>query len=320
MKKNLLTAFAMIATVGASFAQTFVNGSTGYTTTYGTAGNSCSVTANTTARINGDQANENAAVIDPTTGYFKFTANPTIAAAGATPQWCGILATFGTGPTATCGYLSNTSANANNTVYGVDMSAAGNSKVAITAKSDVDGAQLIFHLAHSNASWNAGPSTYNQTATVGGASITRTITLTTTMAEYVIDFADQTADATVWNGIANKDQINFFGFDARTANAVYEIGGIKYGTDVPTSTSSANVVNDQVNLFPNPAKGSFNVDITAMQVESAAVKVMNSNGIVVKEFTASDIATVSTEGLVKGIYMVQVTSGNKVANKKLVVE
>lgn len=110
--------------------------------------------------------------------------------------------------------------------------------------------------------------------------------------------------------------------NASAANmaATLTITSIKFGKSVVTGTTSANVVNDQVTLFPNPAKGSFNVDVTAMNVESASVKVMNANGIVVKEFTASDVTTVSTDGLSKGIYLVQVTSGNKVANKKVVVE
>ncbi|MDF2456972.1 MAG: Secretion system C-terminal sorting domain [Cytophagaceae bacterium] len=89
-----------------------------------------------------------------------------------------------------------------------------------------------------------------------------------------------------------------------------------------TANNNANVVNDQVSVFPNPAKGAFTVDMTAMNnAESAFVKVLNANGNIVKEFTTNNATpSVITEGLVKGIYLVQVTSGNKIATKKVVVE
>jgi hypothetical protein len=103
------------------------------------------------------------------------------------------------------------------------------------------------------------------------------------------------------------------------------ISSIKIGdavTTVPASSKNANEVNDKVALYPNPAKSDFKLDMRAMNNTSAAsVKVMNANGIIVKEFTTSSaIEEVATEGMNKGIYMVQVTSGNKIATKKLVVE
>lgn len=122
--------------------------------------------------------------------------------------------------------------------------------------------------------------------------------------------------------------IAFFARTAADASVVgtFTISSIKIGdavtTAVPTATQNANVVNDQVSLFPNPAKGSFHVDVTAMNnSDAASVKVMNANGLVVKEFSSnlSDIE-IATEGMNKGIYMVQVTSGNKIATKKVVVE
>jgi len=48
---------------------------------------------------------------------------------------------------------------------------------------------------------------------------------------------------------------------------------------------------------------------------------LNANGAIVKEFTTTlDDALITTEGMNKGIYMVRITSGNKVATKKVVVE
>ncbi len=120
----------------------------------------------------------------------------------------------------------------------------------------------------------------------------------------------------------------FFARTAADASVVttLTISSIKIGdavtTSVPTANQNANVVNDQVSLFPNPAKGSFNVDMTAMNnADAATIKVMNANGVIVKELSSnSNSELVSTEGLNKGIYMVQVTSGNKIATKKVVVE
>lgn len=208
----------------------------------------------------------------------------------------------------------------------VDLSGAGSKKISLKVTSDATAnRQLVvvfYSLAESNYS-------------AAGLNIF-------TVAPGVNTFTDEVVDLT---GITDASNITSIGLFFRGAGltpwndfdaaGTYTIDYIYVGTadastaptpptDCGTTTANhnANVVNDQVNVFPNPAKGAFTVDMTAMNnSETAFVKVLNANGNIVKEFT-SNLATPSvvTDGLVKGIYMVQVTSGNKIATKKVVVE
>jgi hypothetical protein len=301
MKKTILS-MAMLFASSAAFSQAFTNGNTGFTQSLGTGGTSC-----LSAFTNGGYqwADGNVASASNNANEFTITA---VAVPSGTPATSGFDFYY-TG--AGCDPMRTTS-------IGVDMSGAGNAKMRVRAKASVAGATVQFHVL---SSLNAYPQ--NTTANLGVPTSQTQVTLTTSYADYTIDFSGSAWDA---GSASFRQTINTWGViipsDNPTFNngVVINIESIKVGSDVINSNSSANVVNEQVNLFPNPAKSSFNVDITAMQVESALVKVMNANGTVVKELTASDVTTVSTEGLVKGIYLVQVTSGNKVANKKVVVE
>lgn len=88
---------------------------------------------------------------------------------------------------------------------------------------------------------------------------------------------------------------------------------------IVSSVKEINVSNE-VSIAPNPAKESFNVDLSAFNGKSVAVRLMNSSGAIVREENAVNELTVNTDGLLKGIYMLQLVSDNKVANKKVVIE
>jgi hypothetical protein len=88
------------------------------------------------------------------------------------------------------------------------------------------------------------------------------------------------------------------------------------------SVNAAHVNNSLISVFPNPAKDQINIDLSSMNVSNdAAVKIMNSNGMTVYEGTASGTnQVVNTSSFNKGMYLVQVSSGDKVSNKKIVIE
>jgi len=318
MKKILLSAVALLAVVQFSNAQ---NVST-YTVDYASGTDlTCLSGAAIQSGVNPSGAAYGNAARIPTYGYdfaanaaLTFTVTSATPSGAADPVWFDLYYKKGAaGPSQTCNAFSVDDDN-------LDMST--NKKVCIIAKSSVAGSKFgvdLWSKTTGGQPWVANSATYTVT---GGPIVKEVGPLTTSYAAYEIDFGTEA----LYNSWANKNTIQGFGLNSTTVfdGATISIQRIILGNTatcaLTSGTSSANVVNDQVTLFPNPAKGSFNVDVTAMNVESALVKVMNSNGTVVKEFTAADVTSVSTEGMVKGIYLVQVTSGNKVANKKVVVE
>jgi hypothetical protein len=88
-----------------------------------------------------------------------------------------------------------------------------------------------------------------------------------------------------------------------------------------TTAVTAAVNNSLIAVYPNPAKDQISVDLTSLNVSDATVKIMNASGFVVYEGKASNsVESINTSSFNKGIYMVQVSSGNNVSNKKIVIE
>ena len=302
MKKSILS-IAMLFASSVAFSQAFTDGASGYTQSFGTSGTSC-----LKGFTNGGYQWADGNVSSASNTANEITINAAATPSG-TPATSGFDLYYTNG--ANCDPMRATS-------IGVDMSVAGREKMLVRAKASVAGATVQFHLL---SSLNAYPQ--NTTANLGVQVAQTQKVLTTSYADYLIDFA-----GTEWNAASAsfKSTINTWGViipsDNPTKNngVVIMIESIKLGTAAVLATSSATEVNNEVNVFPNPAKGAFNVDVTAMNVESALVKVMNANGSVVKELNVSGVSSISTEGLNAGIYMIQVTSENKVANKKVVVQ
>lgn len=79
-----------------------------------------------------------------------------------------------------------------------------------------------------------------------------------------------------------------------------------------------------LSLFPNPAKGSFNVKLANADNESCTVEIMNAMGALVRSMdlgNTSEISeNISVSNLAPGMYMVKTSLGNKVSVRKLIVE
>ena len=314
MKKQLLTLAALFAITTGASAQTFVNGSQSYELNYVTGGTNQTCFANFAGSnggiaFSGGNVNNVAYANNGATPIPSYTAMTWTGKATApdfnvvAPYYMFLSEVTGMGNTAQCVNMSDQAAIPS----GYDaINMTTQSKVQITAKSSVAGTVLRFSLAYAEAGYPIKTSYSDLAAPV-------TVTLGTSYATYTLDFSTWT----------NRGAVNMYGFIIENAGSpVISITDLKFGGSVVLANNNANVVNDQVSLFPNPAKGSFNVDMTAMNnSDAASVKIMNANGLIVKEFsTNNSTELVSTEDMNKGIYLVQITSGNKIATKKVVVE
>jgi len=97
------------------------------------------------------------------------------------------------------------------------------------------------------------------------------------------------------------------------------IGATPPGGGATAVTEAVN--NSLISVYPNPAKDQISVDLTSLNASDATVKIMNASGFVVYEGKASNsVESINTSSYNKGIYMVQVSSGNSVSNKKIVIE
>lgn len=122
--------------------------------------------------------------------------------------------------------------------------------------------------------------------------------------------------------------LTYFGFSTDVAGGTYAgtiyIKQVAIGnTDLLSNTTgvTTSVNNSLISVYPNPAKDQINVDLSSLNANDATVKIMNSNGMVVYEKAAvNSNEVISTASFNKGMYMVQVSAGNKISNKKLVIE
>lgn len=96
--------------------------------------------------------------------------------------------------------------------------------------------------------------------------------------------------------------------------------------DVVTGITYNGVNPPSVAVAPNPASGSFWLWVKDFKgTESVKVNIYNNVGQIVKTVTDPGVQytrqfNISTEGLARGVYMVEVQCGNDVSKTKLVVE
>ncbi|MBX9852903.1 MAG: T9SS type A sorting domain-containing protein [Cytophagaceae bacterium] len=196
----------------------------------------------------------------------------------------------------------------------ISFPGTGDVVVKIRAKSDVAGTPLFVDL---NTTIGSGPS-----AMLEITNANKTITLGTTYAVYTVTFtnADFTAAPSGYTR-SSVEGVSFHLGNEGTAAYNINIDWITVGDALSLGTNDASVDNSLINVFPNPAKDQVNVDLSLLNGKEATVKVINAlGGVVVEEVTSANSYPVSVANLEKGIYMIQVTSGNRVSNKKVVVE
>jgi len=96
--------------------------------------------------------------------------------------------------------------------------------------------------------------------------------------------------------------------------------------DIVTGITYNGINAPAISVAPNPSSGSFWLWIKDYRgVEPVQVSLYNNVGQLVKTVTTSDAQynnqfKISTEGLARGVYMVEVNSGNDVSKTKIVIE
>jgi hypothetical protein len=122
------------------------------------------------------------------------------------------------------------------------------------------------------------------------------------------------------------DKLSFVGFnpDFEEGNfaGTLHIRKIAIGEElIVASVSNPQVNNSLINVYPNPAVEHIRVDLAALNSTNSTVKVMNANGMVVYEAqTSGDSELINISSFKKGMYMVQVSAGNKISNQKFIVQ
>lgn len=192
----------------------------------------------------------------------------------------------------------------------IDLTTTANQKISFKITSDVAVPELVITILNSagTQSNNALPNIV--ALTVGDNTFTD---LTLTGMSGITTISDIGSIALV-----PRNAYNDYNLTANLKVSYFVIGD----ATIPTTTAvNAEVDNSLISVYPNPAKDQINLDLSSLTSKDASVKVMNSKGAVVYEANVSDSnVSINSSAFGKGMYLVQVSSGNKLSNKKIVIE
>ncbi|WP_300672169.1 thiol protease/hemagglutinin PrtT [Soonwooa sp.] len=87
-----------------------------------------------------------------------------------------------------------------------------------------------------------------------------------------------------------------------------------------TNNSVSNM--DNIKLYPNPAKDFVNVDLSSIKEKVIGFSIINNAGQVVKNIPSTNdkITKISLQGLVKGLYYIQIETEKDKISKKIIVQ
>lgn len=199
----------------------------------------------------------------------------------------------------------------------VDLSSTGNGKIQVTAEADIDGATLEIFLGGPGAFFPSS-STFN---TGDGSSIiaSHTFTAANTEETYTIDL--EAIDQTVWDAWGASDSIQALGFRSQTNDAVFKISSIQIGSEVVGLFER--VRNEEFQSYPNPANQNLNIELGNNE-SIASYQLMNlTSEVVLSESltSANNTASLNTNNLKDGVYMLQITStSGNILSKKVVIK
>ena len=194
---------------------------------------------------------------------------------------------------------------------GLDMT--NNTQVKIYLSSDTEGAVLDFYLG-GLGQYNPSSSTYNTGGTDNG-TIEAQITIDAADEETVVtlDFAAGQLGGDFWTNWVAKSTIQSYGFHSRTAEAIFTITKIEFGSVVTSLEENAEKVSFEV--YPNPAQSTVNFNYEVNGV--VEVELSNSLGTAVSSTTGTSLdvselpagiyfATLKVNGVATAVQRVQV--------------
>ncbi|MBA3901910.1 MAG: T9SS type A sorting domain-containing protein, partial [Bacteroidetes bacterium] len=81
---------------------------------------------------------------------------------------------------------------------------------------------------------------------------------------------------------------------------------------------------DVINIYPNPAKHFCHIDLDFSTPKKVTIELLDLTGRPVYSYHAGKISgeqiTLNLADFSRGIYLLKITSGDKVATKKLIIE
>lgn len=130
--------------------------------------------------------------------------------------------------------------------------------------------------------------------------------------EYLIDFLLPWLSYQLKDNVV--DELLFRAF-VSTSNLIEAI------SDCPAGTPSGinNQFSSSINLFPNPASGSFNIQIPNAQNVLINIKSISGSTIYTNIFETNNI-TIKTENFSKGLYFVEIMLNDQKVVKKIIIE
>lgn len=151
----------------------------------------------------------------------------------------------------------------------------------------------------------------------------------------IVDPSNSCSDPMVVTGSHNwtvsadtkNDENTIIIHDATAANVFYQSfhanftllgGSLPTITDCITYAYGTNINTEDIQVFPNPAKGHFTISGNDEMMKQAQIVIFNTTGKQV--YSGSNITTHQIDQLTAGIYIIRVTTANGVIMKQIVVQ
>ena len=309
--KKILLSISVIATMTAS-AQGVNGTATGFNLDFTDGAKHCLANSapNNGGNLNADGATLVAGNYLEATGLTltSVATASTMADADKVVTWFYFPAVTGVAPALAC--VSSFDAGTS-----IDVSATGNSRVAIDISSDIAGASFDFFLGGAGQ-WGPASSTYN-TGAGAGIDVNGTVAAANTVETFVFDY--EVLDATEWAAWTGKSTIQSYGFRSQTSDAVFTVKAVRVGAEV--SLSNNEVVVNALNVYPNPATDQLNVVFDATSASS--VQLSDLTGKVVDVQTSKvgantisfDVANVNA-----GVYFLNISNAAGNTAQKVIIK
>jgi len=196
----------------------------------------------------------------------------------------------------------------------------------------ISGAQLTFDVSHAqysasysdrlkvNISTNCG-ATWTTIYNKAGATLASHVGYVTTAYTPTVvgDWRNEVVSLSAYAGQANI-LLQFSGISGYGNNVYVD------NINITDGTTGINLLNNSiegVNIYPNPSRGEFNVNVNFNQPQNLSLIVTNNLGAVVKTIemknVSSDIIPLNMTGEAKGTYVVTIKTDSEVITKRISV-
>ena len=110
---------------------------------------------------------------------------------------------------------------------------------------------------------------------------------------------------------------------ATHGNGVYQINLLEQ--PIHTNSQEIDVLIDNIQIFPNPSRGVFNIAFTSKTVQDVRLKVLNTAGKVMivedlEQFVGNYTKPINLKENAKGIYFLEIETDDEKKKKKLILQ